>query len=80
MSKFGLVAQAARLLGQVLEHVSAPIIDPALHHENFRQIDRTLRALMTAAEGADIPACDPLAICLRYMPSFPSKHIRWLTR
>ncbi|RFU80057.1 fungal-specific transcription factor [Trichoderma arundinaceum] len=65
MSKFALVAQAASLLGQVLEHTSTLATNPKLHEDKFKQLDRTIHALMNAAETTNIPACDPLAICFR---------------
>lgn len=67
MSKFALVAQAARLLGQVLKHVSRNSADQALRDEEGIQLDRTLHALIKAAEGVKSPDCDPIGICYRYI-------------
>ena len=67
MSKFALVAQAAGLLGQVLKHVSDHTIDPAFHDEEGVQLDRTLHALIGAAEITNSPSCDQRAICYRYI-------------
>jgi hypothetical protein len=67
MSKFALVAQAAGLLGQVLKYVSSHTADQALHHEEGLQLDRTLHALIKAAEAVKSPDCDQMAICYRYI-------------
>jgi hypothetical protein len=66
MSKFALVAQAAGLLGQVLKHVSTRTADQTLHDEGL-QLDRTLHALIKAAEAVKSPDCDQIAICYRYL-------------
>ncbi|PMD49060.1 putative fungal-specific transcription factor [Hyaloscypha variabilis F] len=51
MSKFALVCQAARLLGQVLQHVSgaSPLQDDGL----WMQLDRTLQSMLAASLNVD---------------------------
>lgn len=66
MSKFALVAQAAGLLGQVIKHVSRNNAHQVLRDEEI-QLDRTLHALIKAAEAAKFPKCDPIGICYRYI-------------
>lgn len=65
MSKFALVAQAARLLGQVLEHISNPVNNPEDTVQQDIQLDRTVRSLVYASQRASVPACDAVAICYR---------------
>ncbi|KAI1880165.1 hypothetical protein JX265_001786 [Neoarthrinium moseri] len=58
MSKFALLCQAARLLGQVLQHASGAA--PA-HDTVWRQLDRTLNSMLTAALSTDTPDDDQIA-------------------
>jgi hypothetical protein len=66
MSKFALVCQAARLLGQVLKHVSGDIVDQGLHDEEAVQLDRTIRAMISASESLDSPQYDSISVGYRY--------------
>jgi hypothetical protein len=50
MSKFGLLCQAARLLSQVLSHVSRNPIERQSHEEEGMLLDRTINAMISAAE------------------------------
>jgi hypothetical protein len=65
MSKFALVAQAARLLGQVLKYLSDSTSAQALLTEEYMQLDRTLHALIGASDIPEAPDCDQAAICYR---------------
>ena len=64
MSKFALLCQAARLLGQVLHHVSN---DAALHDDVWIQLDRTLQSMLTASLNVESPDHDQIAFVYRYM-------------
>ncbi|KAJ5728920.1 uncharacterized protein N7483_003428 [Penicillium malachiteum] len=57
MSKFALVCQAARLLGQVLHFLSH---DPASQDGAWQQLDRTLHSMLTAALNIDDPDYDQI--------------------
>ncbi|KAL6233543.1 hypothetical protein BDW75DRAFT_231903 [Aspergillus navahoensis] len=50
MSKFALLCQAGRLLGQVLHHLASDI---AVHDEVWMQLDRTLQSMLAAALDID---------------------------
>ncbi|KAH8703165.1 putative fungal-specific transcription factor [Talaromyces proteolyticus] len=52
MSKFALLCQAARLLGQVLDYVSS---DHAVHDDVWIQLDRTLQSMTAASLKVDAP-------------------------
>lgn len=52
MSKFALLCQAARLLGQVLQHVSS---DSATLDNAWIQLDRTLQSMVAASLNVDSP-------------------------
>jgi hypothetical protein len=80
MSKFALVCQAARLLGQVLKHISSDIVDQKLYDEEGMQLDRTLHALISASETMKSPECDQIAICYRYVIRSASNLFDTLTR
>lgn len=62
MSKFALLCQAARLLGQVLHHLSSEstIYDPV-----WKQLDRTLQSMLAAALDVDRPDYDQICFVYR---------------
>jgi hypothetical protein len=62
MSKFALLCQAARLLGQVLHHVSS---DSAIHEDVWIQLDRTLHSMITASLNVDHPDWDQITFVYR---------------
>jgi hypothetical protein len=66
MSRFALVCQAARLLGQVLKHVSSDVVDQGLHDEEAMRLDRTIRAMVGASESLDCPQYDSISVGYRY--------------
>lgn len=68
MSKFALVCQAARLLGQVLRHVSAEAVDQTAYDEEAVQLHRTLEAMINASEDRQSPDYDQLSFAYRYDP------------
>ncbi|GFF86505.1 hypothetical protein IFM47457_07178 [Aspergillus lentulus] len=57
MSKFALLCQAGRLLGQVLHHLGS---DVAIHDEVWMQLDRTLQSMLAAALNIDRPDYDQI--------------------
>ncbi|KAF4225598.1 hypothetical protein CNMCM6457_008020 [Aspergillus fumigatiaffinis] len=57
MSKFALLCQAARLLGQVLHHLGS---DVSIHDEVWMQLDRTLQSMLAAALNIDRPDYDQI--------------------
>ncbi|KAJ6013705.1 hypothetical protein N7540_008296 [Penicillium herquei] len=57
MSKFALVCQAARLLGQALHFLSH---DPVSQDGVWQQLDRTLHSMLTAALNIDSPDYDQI--------------------
>ncbi|KAF2801827.1 putative fungal-specific transcription factor [Mytilinidion resinicola] len=72
MSKFALLCQAARLLGQVLRHVSS---ESAFQDDVWMQLDRTLHSMLAASHDMDEPDYDQItfiysALVALYMPSF----------
>lgn len=62
MSKFALLCQAARLLGQVLQHVS---YDSTMQDDVWIQLDRTLQSMLTAALNVDSPDHDQITFIYR---------------
>lgn len=70
MGRFGLMAQAASLLGRVLQHVKDIDNTTSMHREEAIILDRTLNALTVVAneEGANrgIGVCTPTVLCHRY--------------
>ncbi|KAG4415810.1 hypothetical protein IFR04_011044 [Cadophora malorum] len=60
MSKFALLCQAARLLGQVLQYLSGPVDD-----EVEMQLDRTLQAMVTACLEVENPDYDQITFIYR---------------
>lgn len=63
MSKFALLCQASRLLGQVLRHVSS---DVALHDNVWIQLDRTLQSMLAASLDVENPDNDQISFVYRY--------------
>ncbi|KOS41574.1 hypothetical protein ACN38_g7561 [Penicillium nordicum] len=57
MSKFALLCQAARLLGQVLYHLST---DFTSEDDAWIQLDRTLQSMLAAALNIDFPDYDQI--------------------
>lgn len=57
MSKFALLCQAARLLGQVLHVVSE---DSATEDDTWIQLDRTLVSMITASANVEVPDYDQI--------------------
>ena len=68
MSKFPLLCQTAGLLGQVLDHISSPVVDQKVHDEEGMQLDQTLQAMITVSESMDPPDNDQIAMIYRYCP------------
>jgi hypothetical protein len=67
MSKFALLCQAARLLGQVLEHVSSDItMDDS---DVGVQLDRTLQSMATASLDLNTSDDDQMSFIYRYATS-----------
>ena len=64
MSKFALLCQAARLLGQVLHYVSN---DSAIHDNVWIQLDRTLQSMIAASLNVDSPDYDQITFVYRYV-------------
>ncbi|RFU32899.1 hypothetical protein B7463_g3460, partial [Scytalidium lignicola] len=66
MGRFTLVAHIAKLLGQVLRHVSDKILDATTHYEEAIQLDRTIHALLgvseTESRESPNPICNQSAI------------------
>ena len=64
MGRFALLCQAARLLGQVLHHVSS---DSASNDDVWIQLDRTLQSMVAASLSVDLPDYDQIAFVYRYV-------------
>lgn len=62
MSKFALLCQAARLLGQVLYHLST---DFTSEDDAWIQLDRTLQSMLAAALNIDFPDYDQITFVYR---------------
>ena len=62
MSRFALLCQAARLLGQVLHHLS---LDPAVRDDGWIQLDRTLQSMIAASLNVDSPDYDQISFIYR---------------
>ena len=69
MSKFALVCQAARLLGQVLHCLSH---DPASQGDVWQQLDRTLHSMLTAALDIERPDYDQITFIYRWVLRVPT--------
>ena len=61
MSKFALLCQAARLLGQVLSHLSGTDDQD----DSWIQLDRTLQSMLAAALDIDCPDYDQITFIYR---------------
>lgn len=66
MSKFALLCQAARLLGQVLHAISS---DSAVNDDNWMQLDRTLQSMVAASLNVESPDNDQITFIYRYVLS-----------
>ena len=64
MSRFALLCQAARLLGQVIHHLS---LDSAVRDDGWIQLDRTLQSMIAASLNVDSPDYDQISFIYRYM-------------
>jgi hypothetical protein len=62
MSKFALLCQAARLLGQVLQYLSS---EADVHDNAWVQLDRTLQSMITASLDVESPDDDQIAFVYR---------------
>lgn len=62
MSRFALLCQAARLLGQILQHLSS---DTAEDDDVSIQLDRTLQSMLTASSNVEVPDDDQIAFVYR---------------
>lgn len=62
MSKFALLCQAARLLGQVLHHLST---DFTSEDDVWIQLDRTLQSMLAASLNIDCPDYDQITFVYR---------------
>lgn len=62
MSKFALLCQAARLLGQVLQHLSS---DSTIRDDAWIQLDRTLQSMIAASLDTDSPDHDQISFVYR---------------
>lgn len=62
MSRFALLCQAARLLGQVLQHLSN---DTAGDDDVSIQLDRTLQSMLAASMDVEAPDDDQIAFVYR---------------
>lgn len=67
MSKFALLCQAARLLGQVLTYVAT---EREGETEVEAQLDRTLHSMLKVAMGVKEPDYDQITFIFRYVFSF----------
>lgn len=74
MSKFALLCQAARLLGQVLQLTSNhnPEHD---HDDTWMQLDRTLESMLTAALHVDSPDYDQITFIYKQVTLYRSKTV-----
>lgn len=61
MSKFALLCQAARLLGQVISHVSGGEVGQPDFAERESQLDRTISAMIKASQDMISPDYDQIA-------------------
>lgn len=62
MSKFALLCQATRLLGQVLHHLSTDFTN---EDDVWIQLDRTLQSMLAAALNIDCPDYDQITFVYR---------------
>ncbi|KAH8802607.1 putative fungal-specific transcription factor [Xylogone sp. PMI_703] len=66
MSKFSLLCQTAALLGEVLGHVSKPVIDQKAYEEEGQQLYQTLQAMISASESMATPDHDQISMIYGY--------------
>jgi hypothetical protein len=66
MSKFSLLCQTAGLLGQVLDHISCPVLNQKMHDEEGIQLNQTLQAMIAVSETMDPPDNDQIGMIYRY--------------
>lgn len=67
MSKFALLCQAARLLGLVLNHVTADSMSITESDANEAQLSRTIFAMIKASKDLESPDYDQIAFCYWYV-------------
>lgn len=67
MSKFALLCQAARLLGQVLHHLSSGSVDC---HGDWVQLERTIQSMLAASLNSEQPDNDQIAFIYRSLLYF----------
>jgi len=66
MSKFSLLCQIAGLLGQVLDHMSCPVLNQKMHDEEGSLLDQPLKAMVAVSETMDPPDNDQIGMIYRY--------------
>ncbi|KUJ08129.1 putative fungal-specific transcription factor, partial [Mollisia scopiformis] len=81
MSKFGLLCQAARLLGQVLQNVSRDSTND--DDDGWMQLDRTLQSMLTASLNVPSPDYDRITfiystLVALYTPQLDSNDPRFV--
>lgn len=64
MSRFALLCQAARLLGQVLHYLSS---DTDEDDDVWIQLDRTLQSMLAASLDFEVPDNDQIAFVYRFV-------------
>ena len=62
MSRFALLCQAARLLGQVLHHLSSNTTED---DDVWNQLDRTLQSMLAASLDVEVPDDDQIGFVYR---------------
>jgi hypothetical protein len=62
MSRFALLCQAARLLGQILHHLSS---ETGEDDDVWIQLDRTLQSMLAASLDVEVPDDDQIAFVYR---------------
>lgn len=67
MSKFALLCQAARLLGLVLNHITADSMSTKESDANEAQLSRTIFAMIKASKDLASPDYDQIAFCYWYV-------------
>jgi hypothetical protein len=66
MSRFALLCQAARLLGQVLLHLSSDTVED---DDVWIQLGRTLQSMLAASLDVEVPDDDQIAFVYRSVRS-----------
>lgn len=72
MSKFALLCQAARLLGQVLHQLSNRTPEHDHGDDTWMQLDRTLESMLTAALDFDSPDYDQITFIYKQVTLYRS--------